>query len=555
MALHRMCGHASARPRHQRLSLALAAAASLGGSGAAQAFEIDTGSDFKLRLDNTVRYSAAVRVKERSPALASTVFGSTPGSFVGTNNINQDDGDNNFNRGPVSSRVDLLSELDASYGAFGARLSGAAWYDSVYNRATDNTTATGNHTPAREFSAETRKVMGRKAELLDAFVFGKLQLGNAPLTLRLGKHTLLWGESLFFGANGISGGMAPIDIVKATAVPNSTFKEIGRPTGKLSGQVQLSETVTLGAYVAYEWEKSRLPPSGSYLNSIDPGGPGAETLRAGANTLLRTNDLGAKDSGQGGVHLRLRLDAIDTDIGLYAVRFHALTPSNINFNGPPPTTGKQYRFLYAEGIEMVGASAARTVGAWSLAGEVSYRKGMPLASSSQVTPGFALNNNSNPGYALGHTAHAQFSWLASLGPSFVAKEASFVGELAWNTRVKFTQNERMANPNATRSASALRTVYSPSYRQVLPGLDLTPSVGGGWTWGRSSALGGAFGVDKGGDVSLGLGAVYLGLWNINLNYVHYLGPEGGTNDNAGNAQFKQALKDRNFVSLSLRTTF
>ncbi|HEU4460054.1 MAG TPA: DUF1302 domain-containing protein [Methylibium sp.] len=521
----------------------------------AQAFEIDTGvEDLRLRLDNTVRYTAAARVKSRSAALASTVPGAAPGSFVGTNNINQDDGDNNFDRGIVSNRFDLLSELDVSWRGFGARLSGAAWYDTVYNRRNDNTTATVNHFPAGEFPAETEEVMGRKAELLDAFVFGKVDVG-VPVTLRLGKHTLLWGESLFFGANGIAGGMAPIDIVKATSVPNSQFKEIGRPTGKLSGQVQITPDIAVGAYVGYEWEKSRLPPSGAYLNAIDPGGPGGETLRAGPNTVNRVGDLDARDSGQRGVQLRLRSEAIDTDFGLYAINFHAFTPSNLNFSGPPPVAGSTYRFLYGEDIHAYGVSAAKTVGEWSLAAEASVRQNMPLASSSQVTPGFALDNRDNPGYAVGETAHYQFSWLASLGPSFIAKEASFVGEVAGNRRIKFTKNQRMANPNASRSATSARMVYTPTYRQVLDGLDLSPSVGGGFTWGKSSALGSGFGVDQGGDVSIGLGAVYLGSWFANLNYVHYIGPEGGTNDNAGNAQYKQALKDRNFISLSLRTTF
>ena len=35
----------------------------------------------------------------------------------------------------------------------------------------------------------------------------------------------------------------------------------------------------------------------------------------------------------------------------------------------------------------------------------------------------------------------------------------------------------------------MRMVFSPSYRQVLPGLDLSPSVGLGYGWGKSSAVG------------------------------------------------------------------
>ena len=113
----------------------------------------------------------------------------------------------------------------------------------------------------------------------------------------------------------------------------------------------------------------------------------------------------------------------------------------------------------------------------------------------------------------------------------------------------------MLNPNADKSATALRMVYAPSYRQALPGLDLTPSVGLGYAWGKSSAVGPAFGVDKGGDVNVGLSALYLGRWVATLNYVTYLGDEGPTLDNASNAQFKQALKDRDTLTLSLRTTF
>jgi Protein of unknown function (DUF1302) len=550
----------SASPRrHPRLAaIALAASACC----AAHAFEIDTGvADLKLRWDTTVKYSTAARLKERSPGLSSTTFG--PTGIVGANNLNQDDGDNNFSRGLVSNRLDLFTEFDAAYRGLGARVSGAGWYDAVYNRGNQNTSTSANHTPRNEFPEETRELMGRKAELLDAFAYGRFDLG-VPVTLRLGRHTLLWGESLFFGANGIAGGQAPLDLVKLLSVPNSQFKEIARPTGKLSGQVQLSADVSLGAYVGYEWEKTRLMPVGAYLSASDTLGPGAERINAGPTGVFAyAGDLDARDRGQGGVALRWRVDAIDTDFGVYATRYHATGPSNIytTLNGAPPTlTARSFQWAYHEGIRAFGLSFAKTLGAWGLAGEASYRTNTPLASSGQaVIPaigvGVAYDNRDNPGYAVGETAHLQLSWIASLGPSFLSNEASFVGEVAWNTRRKVTKNEAMLNPNADKSATAMRLVYSPAYRQVLSGLDLTPSVGLGYTWGKSSAIGPAFGPDKGGDFNLGLGAVYLGAWNANLNYVQFLGKEGPTLDNASNAQFKQALKDRNFVSLSLRTTF
>lgn len=542
--------------------VAAAALAALLASGA-QAFEIDTGNpDFKLRWDNTLKYSAAARIAKRSPGLSQTVFG--PTGIVGANNLNQDDGDNNFSRGIVSNRLDLLSELDASYGNVGGRLSAAAWYDAYYNRGNQNTTFTANHTPGNEFPTETRDIMGRKAELLDAFVFGKFQLGDRPATVRLGRHTLLWGESLFFGSNGIAGGMAPLDLPKLLSVPNSQFKEIARPTGKLSGQVQLTSDLMFGAYVGYEWEKTRLMPAGAYLSASDSLGPGAERINAGpTGTFAYAGDLEARDSGQYGVQLRWHVDAIDTDLGFYAIRYHANGPSNIwtTLNGAPPAlTASSYRWVYHEGIRAFGVSFAKTIDEWGLAGEASIRQNTPLASSGQsVIPaigvGVAFDNRDNPGYAVGETAHLQLSWIASLGPSVVSREASFVGEIAWNQRTKVTKNEAMLNPNADKSATAMRVVYAPSYRQVWPGLDLTPSVGLGYAWGKSSAVGPAFGVDKGGDINVGLGAVYLGSWYANLSYVHYLGREAPTLDNANNAQYQQALKDRNFVTFSLRTTF
>lgn len=549
--------------RHPAFPRTLLATAAMLACASAGAFEFDTGNpDVKIRWDNTFKYSITGRVKERSPGLSRTAFG--PTGVVGPNTINQDDGDNNFGRGIVSNRLDVLSELDLSAGNFGGRLSAAAWYDEVYNKGTDNTTFTSNHTPASAFPAETRELMGRKAELLDAFVYGKFDVAGRPASFRLGRHTLLWGESLFFGSNGIAGGQAPLDLIKLLSVPNSQFKEIARPTGKLSGQVQLTDNLTLGAYVGYEWEKTRLMPAGAYLSTSDAMGPGATRINAGPTGVFqRTGDLEPPDSGQGGVQLRWRADAIDTDFGLYAIRYHATTPSNINntLTGfPPALRAQSYRWLYHEGVRAFGASFAKTVGEWGLAGEASIRKNAPLASSGQtVIPaigvGTRFDNSDNPGYAVGETAHAQLSWLASLGPSFISREASFVGEVAWNKRIKVTHNPQMLNPNADKSAVGLRMVYSPSYRQVWPGVDLTPSVGLGYTWGKSSAVGPGFGVDKGGDINVGLAAVILGKWTASLNYVHFIGPEGPTLDNTNNAQFKQALKDRNFVTFSLRTTF
>src|SRR5476649_2185942 len=98
-------------------------------AGAAQLYAAD-GLD--VRLDNTLRYSAALRLESPSAALLGYANG--------------DDGDRNFAPGLVSDRFDILSEFDIAVGDFGAHTSATAWYDTVYQARTDNmSTATRSH--------------------------------------------------------------------------------------------------------------------------------------------------------------------------------------------------------------------------------------------------------------------------------------------------------------------------------------------------------------------------------------------------------------------------
>jgi len=517
----------------------------------AQAFSIDTNnSQLKLRWDNTLKYSNAYRLEEPSPGL------NTP------DDNNQNDGNQNFDTGLVSNRLDLLSELDITYKNLGVRFSGAAWYDDVYHQDTDNGTVTSNSLQANQFPEETKEIMGEKAELLDAFVFARIPINDATATVRLGRHTILWGESLFFGSNGIAGGMAPVDLVKLLSVPNSQFKETVRPLGKFSANIPINERVTVSTFIGYEWEKSRLMPAGAFLSSSDVL-EGERIISAPlttfAPTFERRDDIEPSDSGQYGLSLRWSSADFSRDYGLYAIRYHAFDPSTnlLALSAPPTVAPESYRWVYHEGIEAYGMSLSGSVGVWSLAGEVSYRQNTVLASKSPEPSvgGNVFNNTDNLGYAVGSSAHAQFNWLASLGPSFISREASFLGEIAWNTRVDVDENEELLNPNADKSSVAARLIYSPTYRQLFSGLDVTPSVGLGYTHGASSAVGTAFGVNKGGDFNLGVSMIYRNQFKFSLRYITYLGKEGGSLDAENRLQFKQSLKDRDFVSFSLSTTF
>lgn len=546
-----------------RRSIVCAVALGVGaawGVSAVQAFEIDSGNpEVRIRWDTTAKYSTAVRVKEPSPTL--------------TGSPNVDDGDRNFSRGLISNRVDLLSEFDVTYRGFGVRASGAGWYDTVYNRSNDNDspgTANQRSVPFNRFTRDTRNLHGRNAELLDAFAFGKLDFEEQSASFRVGRYALQWGESLFFGANGIAAGQAPIDIVKAQSVPNTQFKELIRPVEQLSGQWQIAPDVSVGAYYQFRWEKNRFPGSGSYFSTSDNFGAGAERLTFfGPFAATHGSDIDAKNSGQGGVQLRFRVD--ETDFGLYALQYHDKSPQPY-FRGliAGTPTGvslpREFLWVYPEDIRTVGASFSHTIGIFNIAGEASVRYNMPLSSNGQLDlfgivpprfggPSAAADNDGNPLYAVGRTAHAQISWLASLPPNFLADETSFLGEIACNRVLKVTKNQAALNPNADRDACNIRMVYEPSYRQTLSGLDLSVPVGLGFGMGNSAALGNAVNGNRVGDVSIGLKGVYENTWQMGLSYTHYFGPEGTMVDSQNHVSFKQSLKDRDFVGLTLSRTF
>jgi hypothetical protein len=544
------------------VGVALALNASL--MSGAQAFQFDTeDTDLKIVWDNTIKYNAAWRLKDPSAKLLSS--------------INQDDGDRNFNKGLISNRINLLSEFDLTYRNFGARASGAAWYDTVYNHGNDNNsprTANQVSVPYNEFTAATRKLHGDKAELLDAFAFAKFDWGESRASFRAGKHTLLWGESLFFGANGIAAGQAPVDIQKAQSVPNTPFKELIRPTGQVSGQVQINPDVSIGAYYQYRWERNRLPAVGSYFSSTDVVGDGGERLIAGAPisptglplAFYRGDDVEAKNSGQGGLQVRFRLPDGENDYGIYLIRYHDKNPQlYLRPSGKPPVAAAgflgTYSLVYPENVTAYGASISRTVGQINLASEVSVRRNTPLISTTRTVPpvpGFAADNEDNPLYAVGNSVHAQVSALWTLSPTPLFNEASFAGEIAWNRRTSITKNPQALDPNTTRDALGLRFSFEPTYRQVLPGLDVGVPLGLGYNpKGRSSVVS-VFnnnGVDRGGDVSVGLNGSYLDAWRIALNFTHYFGSEGTFLDANNFKSFQQYLKDRDFISFTVRRTF
>ncbi len=488
--------------------------------------------DLDVRWDNTIRYSAAFRLSPRDNGLVA--------------NVNWDDGDRNFAPGPISNRLDLLTEFDLADGDFGLRLSAAGWYDTIYHDRNDNDSPeTFNPFSVRhdEFTRAVRTLHGADVQLRDAFVYGSFNAGDVPISFRLGRYTLLWGESIFFGSNGIAAGQSPTDDIKELEQPSAYAKEVFLPVWQASAVVQPLQNLTLGFYYQLQWRKDQIPGSGSYFSYTDFLDAGGERIIvAPGQFLYRTKDLQAPDTGQFGASLQV--SSSDFNYGLYALRFSAKEPETYLHLGAGNRGAGTYQLVYPAGIELYGASFSTYIADSNVAGEISGRRNMPLVSFPVlVPPGVNADGSRHPLYAVGDTLHAQLSTVNTFSATPLWERADLSAELAANERLSVTKNESALDPSRTRFALAFQADFEPQYFEVLPGLDLSLPIGFGYGLaGRSSV---AETQNAGaGNFEIGVKATYRVVWEGSLTFTHFMGtPE------------RQPLADRDFISFSVQRTF
>jgi len=394
-------------------------------AGAVSATEIDLGDpDFAVRWDNTLRYTLG----ERAQAPSAKIL----------NSSNFSDGDRNFQHGIVTDRLDLLSEADIVYkNAVGARVSGAFWYDNAYselNEASSRTPGNAvNGIPNSSLSDYAKRLFeGPSGELLDAFAFVKTDVGDVGLSLKVGRHTEVWGESLFLGGaiNGISYSQSPLDIAKAFGNPGAEAKELYRPIDNVTLNAQVTNNLSISGQYFLEWAPFRYPEDGTYYGMYDLALHGGQVaylsnlqLPRQAGTLgsanlygLRGTDINPNQQGSWGVATRWSPELLDGTLGLYYRRFSDMNPQlGVNLNAGyfgsaldgvlgriNPALGKLYNpvalspqiatgnvgnyFLtYQENVRLYGASLSKNIGGISVGAEFNYRQGMPLISDAVDT--------------------------------------------------------------------------------------------------------------------------------------------------------------------------
>jgi hypothetical protein len=586
--------------RLRQVSLAISLAMTT--IGFAQASEFNSGNpDLEMRWDNTVRYNLAQRVHGQDPTILKSP--------------NNDDGDRNFNKGIVSNRLDLLSEFDFVYQKrMGFRVSGAAWFDDAYSRLDNNNVASSNHISggvrALGFSDETERWhKGASGEILDAFVFTKLDLGDMPLNLKLGRHTTYWGESLLNAVHGLSYGQSPIDLRKGLSVPGTEVKELFVPRSQLSAQLQATPELSLAGQYFFKWAPVRYPEAGSFLGFNDALLGGGESLIVSPTaSLLRGSDVLPKNRGDWGASARWSPQWLDGTLGFYAretsdIQPQALvTPAVANLPGatcaalgfaslggtncyinPAAASITQiqkgvvgkYNFAYGSNIDIFGISLAKSLGPVSFGGEISYRHNMPLLSDAVTilpaalaarTPGAisAQPAAGETGAAVGDTWHGVFNLLGIMSKTPLFDAANWTVELAWNRLGHVSQgldvfkgrSNYTGIDKVTKDFFGLGLNFTPVWYQALPGVDvylpLAYSVG---LSGNSAVTAG--GNKNAGSFSIGVGADVNQKYRFDLKYVDFFGPyqTNAAGQISSSAGLNPLLKDRGFVAATFKTTF
>lgn len=495
-----------------------------GGNAAAAELYNENGVEF--RWDNTLGYSIAARMEGRDPAILA--------------DPNRDDGDRNFAPGIVSNRLDLMSQLDLSQGDLGFHASANAWYDHAYQGLTGNRSqATYNATdvPAGRFAPALRTLYGQYAELADAFLYDTIN-GEVPVSIRAGRQTVLWGESLFFDPNSIASAQAPTDFTRITTGESSYSTNVYLPVAQLFLAAQFSPNVAVTIYDQFEARSSRLTGDGSYLGYLDFMGAGAGRMFLRSGEYLTLADHGKiSASGQYGVGLHTLIGG--ADLGLYALKYNARDPEIYQVLAASPFNPQIagfYGLVYPKKVTLYGASASADLGDGTIAGEISLRQKAPLLIYASEEIG---GDGEAPSYVRGDLLHVQASTRLPLGQSLVWEAADLSAEVSAD-RVTGTP---ALDTGLDRFAMRTRLLIEPHYFQALPNLDLTLPMALGY---NLTGHGFSYYQQNGGtgDFQLGVSALYQSVWKASLSLTGFIGAPG-----------RQPLADRDFIALSLERSF
>lgn len=250
--------------------------------------------DWAVNFDSTFSLGTSIRVEDRDLSLignsnipnfdftgynpatnrlfsSSQIFNEGLGGFSN----NGDLGNLNHDSGEAFSTVFKgTHELDIRYKNTGIFIRGFYFYDFEQEDSERDhlnpITGLANDNCADPRAAE---FLCSDARILDAFFYTDFDLGNVPITFRVGEQVISWGESTFI-QHGINTSN-PVDVARSQS-PGAELREIFVPVGTVFASAQFTDNFSLSAYYQYEWQNSILPVSGSFLSTNDFVGEGGQ---------------------------------------------------------------------------------------------------------------------------------------------------------------------------------------------------------------------------------------------------------------------------------------
>lgn len=252
--------------------------------------------DVDISFDSTFTLGASLRVENRDwntkvgksnnpnngfnfsqyhPSLNVAPNAATVWNGAGIYSTNSDNGNLNFNAGETFSKIFKGShDLDIRYNNIGLFARGMYFYDFEMmdsDRPWTNPASNTVNNPCRD--DESKDEVCRDIRLLDAYIYGDFDLGDMPLTVKIGQQIIGWGESALI-SHGISA-LNPVDIARLKA-PGAELKEAFIPFGAVWGSLGVTENFTVEMFYQYSWEKTILPATGSYFSTNDFAGSGGQ---------------------------------------------------------------------------------------------------------------------------------------------------------------------------------------------------------------------------------------------------------------------------------------
>ncbi|MFQ5528164.1 MAG: DUF1302 domain-containing protein [Thermoanaerobaculia bacterium] len=308
------------------LSLAALALLAVPFAGPVAAKDFQKG-DLSGSWDTTISLGAQYRLEDPDKRIIGLPSGGEAFS------VNGDDGNLNYDKGIISQVVKLTTELELEYkNGFGTFVRFRGFYDE------ENEDGDRLRTP---LSQPAKDRIGSRADILDAFFWGKFSLGNRPAEFRAGEQVLSWGESTFIqgGINTIN----PVD-VSAIRVPGAELREALSPEGMVTFSVGTSVNTSLELVYLYDWGRTKIDPPGSYWSTSDFAGNGGGHVFLGFGEspddftfpmtdrpflgVPRSQSVFADDSGQYGAAFRVFAPGLNgTEFGFYYLNFHSRLPT------------------------------------------------------------------------------------------------------------------------------------------------------------------------------------------------------------------------------------